>query len=107
MDKRFIYGKDRHSQENEPNTLVGIPLKIPARLNAAQTAKILGFSEYDIPILIAAKMLEPLGKPVLNATKYFATCEIETFSQNPEWLWDATQIIYDYWKGKNARKAAN
>jgi hypothetical protein len=80
---------------------------LPARLDAGLTAKVLGFKEHDIPILVVAKMLKPLGKPVPNAKKYFATCEIEGFAIDTKWLREATQIVYDYWVGKNERKTAN
>jgi hypothetical protein len=46
-----------------------LPPILPARLDAKLTALVLGFQEHDIPVLIAAKMLKPLGKPVPNATK--------------------------------------
>jgi hypothetical protein len=59
--------------------------------------------------LIAAllpPLLKPLGKPAQNAVKHFATCFIENLSQNPKWLDEATQIIYEHWKNKNAKKPA-
>ena len=90
--------------KQQDQMFVPIPSRIQARLNSAQSAKLLGFSEHDIPVLIFVKMLKPLGKPVPNATKYFATCQIEQLAQNPEWLNKATQVIYDYWKDKNLRK---
>jgi hypothetical protein len=36
------------------------------------TAKPLGFTEHDIPILMAAGKLTPLGDPAPNAPKWFA-----------------------------------
>lgn len=93
---------------NQPHTIfAAIPLKIPARLDAAQTARLLGFAEHDIPALVAARLLKPLGKPMPNAMKHFAACDIESFTQNPKWLDAATQCIYDHWKRKNARKTIN
>lgn len=96
------------SYQGKPKAqIVSIPPRIQARLDVPQTALLLGFSERDIPILIAAKLLEPLGKPVPNATKYFAACDIKRLAANKKWLHDATQVLYDYWRGKNDRKAAN
>ena len=94
------------NQTNAKIQIVAIPIRVQARLDAAQTALILGFTEHDIPILVAAKLLLPLGKPVPNATKYFATCDIEVLATNKQWLEDATQALYDYWKGKNERKVS-
>ena len=48
--------------------------RLPARLNAEQTAALLGLSSHDIPVLVSAKLLRPLGKPVPNAAKWFAGC---------------------------------
>lgn len=79
----------------------------PARLNAEQTGKILGFQEHDIPILVAAKLLKPLGKPLPNATKYFAAVDVYRCFEDSSWLNKATQTVYDHWKSKNERKATN
>jgi hypothetical protein len=35
---------------------------LPARIDVAATAKLLGFAEHDIPILMAAGKLTPLGE---------------------------------------------
>ena len=37
--------------------------RLPGRLNATETAVLLGFQEHDIPALIAGKLLTPLGRP--------------------------------------------
>jgi len=42
---------------------------LPARLDAVTTAKLLGFAEHDIQILIGFGRLRPLGGPAPNATK--------------------------------------
>lgn len=77
----------------------------PARLNAAQTATALGFQEHDIPVLIAGKLLKPLGKPAPNAPKYFASVEILGHFQDSDWLRKSTQTVYEHWKTKNAQKS--
>ena len=76
----------------------------PGRLKAKEVGEILGFEEEDISRLVTAKLLKPLGKPVSNATKYFAFSEICSLRFNPDWLGKATQSLYDYWKAKNAHK---
>jgi hypothetical protein len=92
---------------NQNEILVPIPSRIQARLDSAQAARVLGFSEHDIPILVRQGLLNPLGKPVPNATKYFAACQIVALAGDPKWLNAATQVIYEYWKGKNDRKTSN
>ena len=82
----------------------GWRIDYPARFDAKQAAQVLGFQEHDIPVLVRAKLLKPLGKPVQNSTKYFATCQIKELAQSYEWLNKATHVIQDYWNGKNLRK---
>lgn len=76
----------------------------PARLDAAQTAAILGFQAHDIPTLVAAKLLKPLGKPVQNSVKYFAAVEVLARFEDPDWLNRATQRTSERWEVKNSRK---
>jgi hypothetical protein len=78
--------------------------RLPARLTTHETAVVLGFHEHDIPGLVAAKLLSPLGKPAPNAPKYYATVEIVTLSQDREWLSQATRALSKYWAEKNRRK---
>ena len=75
--------------------------RLPARLNSTETCVLLGFQEHDIPTLVAAKLLTPLGKPVANAPKYFATVEILAVAQDVIWLGKATKTISARWKQKN------
>jgi hypothetical protein len=78
--------------------------RLPARLDAAQTAQFLGFQPHDIPVLVAQGLLEPLGKPVPNAQKFFATCKIEELARDLRWLHKSTQTISKHWQQKNARQ---
>ena len=79
-------------------------LRLPARLNTAEAAVLLGFQEHDIGPLVAARLLAPLGRPAPNAPKYFAAHDIETCAQSVEWLSQATRTLAKHWLGKNARK---
>ena len=75
---------------------------LPARMDAEQTAAVLGFQEHDIPVLVAEGRLEPLGKPLQNARKYFARAHILEVADNPQWLAKATNVVYQFWIKKNA-----
>jgi hypothetical protein len=79
---------------------------LPARLTADGVARLLGFSEHDIPILVSSKLLRPLGNPARNAPKFFATVDIQAFSTDAAWLAKATRAISEHWKRKNHRKLA-
>lgn len=77
--------------------------RLPARLNAAEAAVLLGFKEHDITPLVAVKLLIPLGKPAKNSPKYFAAVDIIARADNRDWLSEATKAIGKYWLRKNQR----
>ena len=77
---------------------------LPARLDATQTAWYLGFEPHEIPMLIAASLLKPLGKPARNFTKYFATEALEQLRRDEKWLARASDSIAAYWRQRNGRK---
>ena len=66
----------------------------PARLNADQTADLLGFEKDDLALLTRAGLLVPLGNPIANAVKYYATVDVAAFSEDRDRLDHATAIIY-------------
>ena len=76
---------------------------MPARLDASATAVVLGFGVEDIPILVHAKMLRPLGNPAPNAPKYFASNSVLECAGKLEWLNKATRVVTDRWRRKNAK----
>jgi hypothetical protein len=78
--------------------------RLPARLTSAEVAVVLGFHEHDIAQLVVSKLLTPLGKPVHNSPKHFATVDIIKVAQNREWLSIATRQISRYWQRRNEKK---
>lgn len=76
---------------------------LPARLSATETAKLLGFPEHDIQILMAARKLITLGDPAPNAPKYFAAIEVIQLAADRDWLHRATKDVAKYWKRKRER----
>jgi hypothetical protein len=77
--------------------------RLPARLDAIQTARVLGLQPHDVPVLVQAKLLVPLGRPLPNSTKYFAAVVVEQHAKDPQWLDSATRMIAKHWAKKNAR----
>lgn len=75
--------------------------RLPARLDAAQTAALLGFQPHDIPVLISAGLLKPLGRPAPNSIKYFAAIGIERLREDGDWLDKATRVIGRHWQERN------
>lgn len=78
--------------------------RLPAMLNAQQAAIILGVVEHDIPVLIRAGLLKPLGNPPANAVKYFAGIQILELAGEPARLGKMRDALYRYWQNKNAAK---
>ena len=66
----------------------------------------LSFNEHDIPILVAAGLLRPLGNPPANGIKFFAEVEVRELAGDRCWLAKATNAIHRYWFDKNRRRTA-
>jgi hypothetical protein len=76
----------------------------PARLTVEQTAWVLGCQLHDMPILVAARLLKPLGNPPPNGIKFFATVEVLELLKDRSWLAKMTSTINQCWHKKNARQ---
>jgi hypothetical protein len=76
---------------------------LPARLDVAATAKLLGFPEHDIQVLMAAGKLTPLGDSAPNAPKWFCAVEVIGLATDKEWLHKATREISRHWRHKRGR----
>jgi hypothetical protein len=77
--------------------------RLPARLTAEQAAWVLNCQAHDIPALVAAKLLKPLGNPPANGIKFFATADLLEFVRDRQWLVRMSATIYQHWQKKNAR----
>ncbi len=73
----------------------------PARLDSEKTAKLLGFGAHDLPALVGAGLLKPLGNPSPNAPKFFALIEILALAADRDWLNRATKTVSKHWQKKN------
>ena len=78
--------------------------RLPARLTAEQAAWVLNCQPHDVPVLVASRLLKPLGNPAANATKYFAAADLLAQVENRPWLGRVTSAIHQHWHAKNARK---
>jgi len=82
-------------------TLLG---QVPARLTSQETAWVLGCQEHDVPILVQARLLKPLGNPPPNSVKYFARGEVLEQAQDRAWLARVTNALNQHWQRKNSAK---
>ncbi len=76
----------------------------PARLTVEQAAWTLNCQAHDIPILVASRLLKPLGNPPPNGLKFFSAVEILELANDKSWLCRATDAIHEYWHAKNNGK---
>jgi hypothetical protein len=77
---------------------------LPARVSAEQAGWLLNCLPHNIPVLVGARLLKPLGNPPANGYKYFATEEVLELSKDKAWLGRITNAIHHYWRDKNGRK---
>jgi len=78
--------------------------QLPARLTVEQTAWVLNCQSHDVPVLVAARLLKPLGNPPANGVKYFATALVLESTRDATWLAKVTNAIHGFWREKNGRK---
>lgn len=86
------------NQDKKDFLTLAIP---PARLTIAEAAWFLGFGEHDIPVLVSAGLLKPLGHPPPSGSKYFAATELQTLRTDTHWLARASDALVKHWKRKN------
>src|SRR5260221_13440931 len=75
--------------------------RLPGRLTTEEADWHLGFSPHDIPVLVAHKLLKPLGSPPQNATRYFAGPDLEKVRTDSKWLDRASATLIRHWRKKN------
>ena len=78
--------------------------QLPARLTAEQAAWVLNCQPHDVPVLVTAKLLKPLGNPPANGIKFYATADLLEAIKDRNWLVRVSATIYQHWHNKNARK---
>jgi hypothetical protein len=78
--------------------------RAPARLTVEQAAWVLGCQPPDVPILIASRLLKPLGNPPQNGIKFFSTSEVTEQVKDRAWLAKMTQTISQHWHKRNVRQ---
>ena len=78
--------------------------QLPARLTVEQAAWVLNCQPHDVPILVAARLLKPLGNPPPNSVKFFATLELLEQVKDRNWLAKVTSALCQHWQRKNAQR---
>jgi len=57
-----------------------------------------------VPVLVAVKLLKPLGNPPPNSVKFFAAMEVLELARDRAWLARMTSALYLHWRNRNAVK---
>ena len=78
--------------------------QLPARLTATQAGWVLNCQPHDVPVLVSARLLKPLGNPAANTIKFYATADVLELAKDRNWLVRMTNTINKHWHDKNARK---
>lgn len=83
---------------------LGLLGQLPARLTVEQAAWVLNCQLHDVPILIASRLLKPLGNPAPNGIKFFAAADVLELVKDRNWLVKVTTAINRHWHQQNARR---
>jgi hypothetical protein len=75
---------------------------LPARLLAAQVTNLLNCTPEDVAVLVTAEKLRQLGRPNINAVKFFSAVELMALLVDRDWLDEPAKTIGLFWKCKNA-----
>ena len=78
--------------------------QLPARLTAEQAAWVLNCQPHDVPVLVAVRLLKPLGSPSPYNVKFFAASELLEQVKDRTWLAKVTNALNQHWQKKNANK---
>ncbi len=81
--------------------------KLPARLTVEQAAWVINCQPHDIPVLVNARLLKPLGNPPANGVKFFCTEDVLEVAKDRNWLTKMSAAIYQHWQRQNANKRKN
>jgi hypothetical protein len=69
-----------------------------------EAAWVLGCQPHDVPILVAVRLLKPLGSPLANGIKFFSSAEVTEMAKDRAWLAKMTQTISQHWHKRNVRQ---
>ena len=61
----------------------------------------------DVPVLVAARLLKPLGNPPPNSVKFYATAEVLELAKDRAWLSKLTHAVNQHWQKKNQNKKSH
>lgn len=90
--------------QNEQYQFLNTKGRLPARLTGEQAAWVLNCHPHDIPVLVQAGLLKPLGDSVQDIPHYFATAGVLETAKSRIWLDEMTATIDTHWQKQRAKK---
>lgn len=79
---------------------------LPGRYCAWQFAAFAGCETHHVPIIIAARLIKPLGNPPVNAPKFFSREEVLRLTSDERWLAKMSDALVSHWAKRNSKKKA-
>jgi hypothetical protein len=65
---------------------------------------VLNCQAHEVPVLVAVRLLKPLGNPPSDSVKYFAKLELLEQVKDHAWLARMTNALNKRWQHKNRQK---
>jgi hypothetical protein len=103
----FGFGRERDwccVMKDDQHRFLSLLGQLPVRLTAEQAGWVLNCQVHDIPALVNARLLKPLGNPAQNSAKYFSTADVLETAKDRAWLVKMSNAISQHWQHHNARK---
>lgn len=73
----------------------------PALLSVNEVAWLLGIEPFYVPVLIAANLLKPAGRPVQNGRKFFARARLLELAADENWLNKVAMAMVNFNRNRN------
>ena len=67
-------------------------------------AWVLSCQPHDLPVLVATKLVKPLGNSPSNSVKFFCALEVLEYAKDRTLLAKLTNALNQHWQDKNAAK---
>ena len=100
----FWVWRDWCGMKDEQHRFLALAGQLPARLTSEQAGWVLNCQPHDIPALIHARLLKPLGNPAQNGGKFFCTTDVLELTKARSWLVKITTAIHTHWQKQNSCK---
>jgi len=83
-----------------------LPVPEVGRIDVGHAARITGFALTDIPVLIRARLLRPLGNPGPTAPRFFSAVEIRELAASRDWLDKAQRAVSLHNRRRNSGRSS-